>query len=89
MIGNVQEWVQDWAGHSYYEVAPIQDPPGPERHEAYRNIYKVVRGGYWDTGPGNTPEQTVLSLSLRRWGRWENGYPGRIGFRCAGSEVPQ
>ena len=86
MIGNVQEWVHDWAARSYYQVAPSQDPPGPARDEAYRDTYKVVRGGYWDSaiplgGLGGP------SLSLRRWGDWEQGLD-RVGFRCARSDPP-
>ena len=79
MIGNVQEWVQDWAGQSYYEVAPAEDPPGPARDEAYRDNYKVIRGGYWD--------HRIAFTFTRRWGDWEQGLD-RVGFRCARSDPP-
>ena len=87
MLGNVQEWVQDWAARSYYETAPGTDPPGPDRAEAYHETFKVVRGGYFDMGPGQ-PGNSLLSVYLRRWATWDRGYPGRIGFRCARSEAP-
>lgn len=86
MIGNVQEWVSDWAASAYYESAPRIDPMGPDREGAYRDTYKVVRGGYFDAGPGE-PGNSLLSVYLRRWGDWEQGY-GRIGFRCARSNAP-
>lgn len=42
MIGNVQEWIQDWYAPDYYEGSPHSDPRGPER-----SSYKVYRGGAW------------------------------------------
>ena len=83
MIGNVQEWVSDWAGREYYEVAPSLDPPGPEPAEVEELVDgdKVVRGGYWDVTP------RAASVSLRRWADAERGLD-RIGFRCARSEAP-
>jgi formylglycine-generating enzyme required for sulfatase activity len=82
-IGNVQEWVRDWAARSYYETSPDVDPPGPERSEAYRDEYKVIRGGYWDA----PVSWGGISVSLRRWGDWEQDL-GRLGFRCARSDPP-
>ena len=85
MIGNVQEWVQDWRGVTYYEVAPSVDPPGPAAPEPGWTD-KIVRGGYWDayTLEGNT----ATSVALRRWMPRAMGSEGRIGFRCARSQPP-
>ncbi|MCY1006027.1 SUMF1/EgtB/PvdO family nonheme iron enzyme [Nannocystis pusilla] len=85
MLGNVQEWVHDWRGKTYYANAPARDPQGPEMSDGYPDL-KIVRGGYWDayTLPGNT----MTSLSLRRWGRLGVGTEGVTGFRCASSEGP-
>lgn len=85
MIGNVQEWVQDWRGKTYYVECPIVDPPGPTSADDNGDD-RIVRGGYWDasTVEGNT----WTSVALRRWGRIDRGSEGRIGFRCARSEPP-
>src|SRR5690606_36853552 len=74
MNGNVQEWVQDWRGQTYYATCPAMDPPGPEGADGDSD-YKIVRGGYWDsyTLEGNTS----TSVSLRRWGRIDRG-SGRV-----------
>ena len=82
MIGNVQEWVHDWAGRNYYQTAPERDPLGPEANEQDDLVDgdKVVRGGYWDSRGG--------FIFTRRWADWEQPHPGRIGFRCARSEAP-
>lgn len=85
MMGNVQEWVQDWRSARYYAECPVVDPPGPESADSGSD-YKIVRGGYWDssTREGNTR----TSVALRRWGKFHRGYEGRIGFRCASSQPP-
>ncbi|MCY1056455.1 SUMF1/EgtB/PvdO family nonheme iron enzyme [Nannocystis sp. SCPEA4] len=85
MAGNVQEWVQDWRGKTYYAECPAVDPPGPKSADADSD-YKIVRGGYWDssTKEGNTR----TSVALRRWDTVDGGTKGRIGFRCARSEPP-
>ncbi len=43
MIGNVQEWVNDWYDEKYYQNSPPQDPPGPASGDK-----RVLRGGAWD-----------------------------------------
>jgi formylglycine-generating enzyme len=45
--GNVWEWCNDWALDSYYSDSPNSNPKGPS--EGY---YRVIRGGYWGSGPG-------------------------------------
>jgi len=42
MTGNVWEWVSDWYGSSYYQEAPLTNPPGPST-----GTNKVLRGGSW------------------------------------------
>jgi len=40
MIGNVEEWCQDW--RDYYPSGPVTDPQG-----AVTGSFRVFRGGYW------------------------------------------
>jgi formylglycine-generating enzyme required for sulfatase activity len=44
MIGNVQEWVQDWYAPEAYAAAESMDPRGPAA-----GSYRVYRGGAWLT----------------------------------------
>jgi formylglycine-generating enzyme required for sulfatase activity len=40
MLGNVQEWCQDWFG--VYPEDEVVDPKGPKK-----GAYRVMRGGVW------------------------------------------
>ena len=40
MLGNVQEWCQDWFGP--YPTDEVIDPTGPNK-----GTYRVMRGGAW------------------------------------------
>jgi len=42
MLGNVNEWVQDWYDEKYYAKSPRDNPLGPET-----GTQKVDRGGSW------------------------------------------
>ncbi|HEX5474204.1 MAG TPA: formylglycine-generating enzyme family protein [Vicinamibacterales bacterium] len=42
VVGNVWEWVQDWYGAAYYDVAPSRNPQGPAK-----GSLRIVRGGSW------------------------------------------
>ncbi len=66
MVGNVSEWVADWYEKNYYWSSPQENPKGPTT-----GVYKVIRGGSWDSW-GN---QTYSRDSSRS--RLNN-----VGFRC-------
>jgi formylglycine-generating enzyme required for sulfatase activity len=67
MLGNVQEWVNDWYGENYYSASPQRDPQGPEGGK-----HRVPRGGCW----GHFPWFVRVSNRNRIDG-WES-----TGFRC-------
>ena len=73
MAGNVWEWTADWYDASYYEVAPLDNPLGPES-----GAFRVLRGGAWSY-------RDTYARSVHR----NMGAPfishDFIGFRCASS----
>jgi formylglycine-generating enzyme required for sulfatase activity len=74
MLGNVQEWVQDWLLHSYSaerQVDPQQTRPDVARPS------RVVRGGSWDYSPTH-PWRCAGAEGLRPGDR-----DNAVGFRCA------
>jgi formylglycine-generating enzyme required for sulfatase activity len=46
ILGNVQEWVNDWYGVNYYAASPERDPRGPDLGQL-----RVLRGGSWRVNP--------------------------------------
>jgi formylglycine-generating enzyme required for sulfatase activity len=90
MAGNVEEWVADWYGETYYsdlanQPQPVKNPQGP-----VSGIYKVLRGGSWDTRP-------FFARTVHRRNEFpapdgnSAAFPRTIGFRCAanvGSDAP-
>jgi formylglycine-generating enzyme required for sulfatase activity len=48
MAGNVSEWVADWFDIEYYSRSPANNPTGPTS-----GVYRVVRGGSWDSNEDN------------------------------------
>lgn len=44
MIGNVDEWVNDWHDDTYYASSPTNNPTGPETGTS-----GILRGGSWAT----------------------------------------
>ncbi|MBF0509833.1 MAG: formylglycine-generating enzyme family protein [Deltaproteobacteria bacterium] len=76
MSGNVHQWVWDWYDRAWYGRAMAQpgDGRGPESGE-----YKVVRGGCWNSGPG---QLRCAARSYYGPYDWVNG----IGFRAASNQ---
>jgi formylglycine-generating enzyme required for sulfatase activity len=68
LVGNVAEWVADWAGT--YPRTDVTDPAGPAT-----GTQRVVRGGDWLYPTNQTPAY------LRRSSMPANA--GTLGFRCA------
>lgn len=74
MEGNVYQWVNDYYSDGYYDVMPLQNPPGPDSGDT-----RVIRGSSFES------EDTLIYASLRHYGA--NAYHSRdLGFRCV---VPQ
>jgi len=74
MLGNVDEWTNDWYDGSYYESSPSSNPQGPES-----GSYRVRRGGGFNYGGGS------LSVSNRD-GDYPSYHNYDLGIRCARSE---
>ncbi len=73
MLGNVQEWTQDWFDPEYYAASPDKDPLGP----AKTGPDKVVRGGSFKDGAALLRVTSRQSKdSFDDYG-WEH-----VGFRC-------
>jgi len=72
LLGNVDEWVNDWYDDNYYQNSPSQDPQGPASGQ-----YPVLRGGSWGDPP------SVVRVSFRALYSPVGG-GDYIGFRCAG-----
>ena len=72
MLGNVCEWVNDWWDQNYYQISPMQDPPGPTSGRGH-----VVRDGSWSLTP------RFVRVSYRNWYNltFRND---DVGFRCGG-----
>ncbi|WP_265512165.1 formylglycine-generating enzyme family protein, partial [Providencia heimbachae] len=71
MMGNGQDWTNDWYAADYYEHSPTTNPKGPEQGEE-----KVVRGS-----------ESSMYLNTLIMDRWPHPLKNRnipgLGFRCA------
>ncbi len=77
MAGNVQEWVADWYGASYYSSSPKRNPTGPASGDT-----KILRGGSCDVdiyNGGRSAYRTYCGTDCSL---------SDIGFRCAISAAP-
>jgi len=77
MLGNADEWVNDWYDEKYYRKSPSQDPPGPAS-----GTERVERGGSF----ANTTEYSMRLYSRDKDNpsHWTDG----TGFRCGGEVFP-
>ena len=70
MAGNVVEWIKDYYDATYYGASPAENPPGPNKGEAF-----VGRGGGWKSPP-----------EWQRAGARDeyeaNYFKSSLGFRC-------
>jgi sulfatase modifying factor 1 len=73
MIGNVNEWTNDWYGADYYQESPYRNPPGPAAGTG-----RVVRGA----GSMNTRTSRwdrIAGTAMRTHGTPDIAHSG---FRC-------
>jgi formylglycine-generating enzyme required for sulfatase activity len=81
ILGNVEEWVNDWYDRNHYQNSPSQDPTGPASGQR-RGQTRVLRGGSWLDGPRLVRVSIRSGLSPGNW-----NVPGYryndISFRCA------
>ena len=70
MLGNVQQWCQDWYFGGYYKLSPVDDPPGFVEGEGVKPSH-VARGGAWDGTVGDCRcairKDTVEPYTERDW----------------------
>jgi eukaryotic-like serine/threonine-protein kinase len=76
MAGNVQEWVNDWYGPTYYVSSPKENPPGPANGN-----FRMLRGGSWFYNE-------FYNRSAYRNSLVPNGSAYDVGFRCAAGQNP-
>ncbi|MGB9485980.1 MAG: SUMF1/EgtB/PvdO family nonheme iron enzyme, partial [Terriglobia bacterium] len=77
MLGNVDEWVNDWLDINYYQNSPSQDPSGPTS-----GGLRVLRGGSWVVFPRS------VRVSDRLLGNPVSRFD-HFGFRCGGDVAGQ
>ena len=71
MAGGVWEWVNAWYSNPYFDVAPYENPHGPES-----GMHRVMRGGSWD--------DSAYGCRVANRGLKGPGDPDTDdGFRCA------
>ena len=77
ILGNVQEWLNDWYGANYYATSPERDPRGPDVGQL-----RVLRGGSWRVNARYVrvsnrnkfyPNQGADNYGIRC--AWEAGHP--------------
>jgi formylglycine-generating enzyme required for sulfatase activity len=77
MLGNVEQWVNDWYDLKYHQNSPSQDPPGPTRGQS-----RVFRGGSWgDFDRG-------IRVLIRHYIVIPNLPDFEVGIRCGGEVLP-
>jgi formylglycine-generating enzyme required for sulfatase activity len=82
MAGNVSEWVENYFYmYGDYVVTPPPATTGPESARNLGEIFRVVRGGSW-----NSHESALTNL----WRESHGPYSAdtQIGFRCARTHIP-
>ena len=81
MIGNVQQWCQDWYDYYYYGKSPVDDPTG-----SVGGPFHVARGGAWDGTWGecrSASRKDSVEFTLER--DWTKGF--RVVCVCTPEEI--
>jgi formylglycine-generating enzyme required for sulfatase activity len=80
MAGNAMEWVSDWYQEDYYQVAPVNNPKGPEeggfKMGPEGQDFKVIRGASWN----DSIKRAKTTIRFKTHPTYRDV---TIGFRCA------
>ena len=82
MVGNTQEWCNDWYRLGYTSTKPVNNPKGP-----VNGTFRIIRGGFWK-GLGYRNHFSRNSFRCRERPANRNSYAGFRIVRIAGGFSP-
>jgi formylglycine-generating enzyme required for sulfatase activity len=87
MHGLVWQWCQDWYDPNYYKVSPADDPTGPTDPvpDGCGIKRKVLRGGSWDSFPGEC--RSAIRMEAREPQGLALDWGFRVVIECTPKEI--